>query len=115
MFFRRQRPLINRTHVFLKNRIVKNPKNSKQVKKDWQFTLINGKINVYGERRQALGDMDKLAEIIVISHMQIKILYTSKLSAEDFALLKETLQSMGQNLFISHGPLVTVDLEKLLK
>jgi hypothetical protein len=115
MIFRRNRTLISRTHVFLKNRIVKDPKNGKQVKKDWQFTLINGKINVYGEHRQAIGDMDKLAEIIVITNMQIKILYTSKLSPEDLALLKETLQGMGQNLFISQGPLVTVDIEKLLK
>ncbi|OGD83101.1 hypothetical protein A2572_02850 [Candidatus Collierbacteria bacterium RIFOXYD1_FULL_40_9] len=115
MRFWRRTTLIDRTHTFLKNRIVKDPKNNKQIKKDWQFTLINGKINVYGEHRQAFGDMDKRAEIIVITHMQIKILYTSKLSTEDIALLKKALQSMGRNLFISHGPLVTVDIEKLLK
>ncbi len=115
MLFRRKTTLIQRTHTFLKSKIVAKPKSAKQIAKDWQFTMINGKIYIYGEKRQALGDMNKLAEIIVSNHMQIKILYTSKLSTEDLALLKEVLQSMGQNLFISHGPLVKIDLEKLRK
>lgn len=106
--------LIDRIHTFLKGKIVKTPKNAKQITRNWQFTLINGKINVYGEKRQALGDMNKLAEISLISGVQILVSYTSNISPEDLKILVETLEIWGRNLVVTQQPLVSVDIEKLL-
>ena len=106
--------LIKRTHTFLLKKIVASPKKHNQIKRNWQFTLLNKKINLYGEKRNPLGDMNKLAESCVVSGGHLKILYTSNISPDDLTLLTETLKVWGPNLIITQEPLTKVDINKLL-
>lgn len=114
MLFSHKTNLIGRTHTFLKGKFVKNTKNNRQINRDWQFTLVNEKIKVYGAKRQAFGDMDKLVEISLLSSVQILVSYTSNISPEDLKILAETLEIWGRNLIVTQRPLVPVDIKKLL-
>jgi hypothetical protein len=113
MFFSRKTTLIDRVCTFLKGKITKNPRNDKQVKRDWQFTSVNEKINVYGEKRQPLGDMNHLAEITSPNNATILIRYTSNITPPDLSMLTETLKFWAQNKIVNSEPMVKADIDKL--
>lgn len=107
--------LLNRVHAFLNDRFVKQPKRPQQIEHDWQFTKINGKINVYGEKRDPLGDMNRLAEITCPNPITIKVRYTANISTQDLNLLKEQLELWADMKSIIVEPMFKAYIEELVK
>lgn len=115
MLFRRKTTLIDRAHTFLTKRIVESPKDNKQVQRSWRFTLASNKIHVLSDKQKLINKDNKLAEIVVVKGVQIKIYYTSIISPEDLKMLTEQIQVFGPNLIVNQEPLVRANVQKLTK
>lgn len=99
----RKKNLLDFILSFLQSRFNKKPK-GKQINKDWQLTKINEKINIYGEKRNPLGDMNKIATIIVTGKDQVLVVYTGNIDLGDLDLIVENLKAWGPQLNITTRP-----------
>ena len=113
-FLRKRTTLIDRTHAFLTQRIVERPKDDRQIQSGWRFTLTNNKIYVISDKKMPISKDNKLAEIVVVSGVKIKVYYTSIMATKDLNMLLEQIGVFGRNLIITSEPLTKVDPNKLL-